>query len=585
MNTPTRILVALGWILTGAVLSPAGAQRTDRGPAPTTVPAADSSACEGRTVTGVDIQAGRPPFEGMTSRWRHLARAVGLHHTTTRDNVIDAFLLLDVGERCTEKLRAESERLLRDQPFIADAKVQAVPDGNGGVKLVVTTVDDIALLVSGQTHGVNVQALSVGNGNIFGEGLSGRLFFERGFNYRSGFGTRLVEYAMGGQPYVGILEAHRHPLGHYVNTELGHLFVTDVQRLAWHVGFTSSDDYPSIGRPAGDPLALQVKATRWDASSIARVFGTNTVTLLGFGANGLTLTPADSGVVIDDRGLRPDTGTTLRNRYMPVRVTRVGVIAGLRRVSFTRVRGFDALTATQDVASGLMTGVYVAKGLAAAGEDDGFLSGALYAGAASTHVLLASQAELEGRRDPATHAWDSVIGSGRAAFYAGGAPGLVFMADDRYSTGTKSRVPMQLSIGDARGGIIGYRTSGLAGARRNTTHAELRFSREAMVHNADVGIASFGETATIWAGDAPYGQTATRSTVGFSLMAAYPTKSKRLYRADFGFPLTRAGQGGGKFEVRFSSEDRTNTFWREPDDVRGARTGAVASSLFVTPQQ
>jgi hypothetical protein len=110
--------------------------------------------------------------------------------------------------------------------------------------------------------------------------------------------------------------------------------VTDVQRLAWHVGFSSSDDYPGIGRPAQDPLALQVRSTRWDASSIARVFGTNTVTLLGVGANGLNLNPADSGIIIDERGLRPDTGTTLRNRYMPVHVTRVGVIGGLRRVSF-----------------------------------------------------------------------------------------------------------------------------------------------------------------------------------------------------------------------------------------------------------
>ena len=66
-------------------------------------------------------------------------------------------------------------------------------------------------------------------------------------------------------------------------------------------------------------------------------------------------------------------------------------------------------------------------------------------------------------------------------------------------------------------------------------------------------------------------------------MGAYPSRSKRLYRADFGFPLTRAGEGGGKFEVRFSSEDRTGIFWREPDDIARARTAPVASTLFVTP--
>jgi hypothetical protein len=463
--------------------------------------------------------------------------------------------------------------------------VRAIPDGAGGVKIVVTTVDEIALLVSGQTHGLNLQSFSLGNGNVKGEGLAATAFFERGFNYRSGFGVRLVDYAMTGRPYVGVLEGHQHPLGHYANVELGHPFLTDVQRVAWHGGFTSSEDYPSIGRPAGDPLALQVKQQRWDASSIFRVLGTRTVALLGFGANGLRITPADTGVLVDRSGLLPDTGQTLRNRYQPFRATRVGVIAGVRKVSFARVRGFDALTAAQDVASGVMTGIYAAKGIKAAGENDSFLSGALYAGKASENVLLASQMELEGRLDPGTHRWDSVIGSGRAAFYLGGGPGVMFMLDDRYSTGTRSRLPMQLSIGDTRGGILGYRNTSLAGARRNASRAELRFSGESLVRSADVGVAAFGETASIWAGDAPYGQTATRSTVGVSLMAAYPSRSKRIYRADFGFPLTRGGTGGGKFEVRFSSEDRTNFFWREPDDVHSARTGAVSSTLFVTPQQ
>ena len=62
------------------------------------------------------------------------------------------------------------------------------------------------------------------------------------------------------------------------------------------------------------------------------------------------------------------------------------------------------------------------------------------------------------------------------------------------------------------------------------------------------------------------------------IRAAYPTRSKRLYRADIGFPLTR-GNGAG-IEVRFSSADRTIDFWTEPNDVSRARTGAVPVSLF-----
>jgi hypothetical protein len=583
MNLRCRISPPVVALLASVLSAPLHAQGGTADTMPPSTQAAASVPCNGLVVSSIDIERVRPPFEGTASRWRHVARAVGLHHTVTRLGVIRAFLQLHVGGVCTDTRRAESERLLRDQPFIADAHVTTTPDGAGGVKVLVTTVDEIALLASGEVHGLNVHALSLGNGNVKGEGLAAKAFFERGFAYRSGFGLRAVDYAATGRPYVAVVEGFLHPLGYYANVELGHPFLTDLQRVAWHVGMIGSDDYPGIGRPAGDPLALQVHQQRWDVSSIARVFGTRTVGLVGFGANGLRITPADTGIVVDRAGLLPDTGTTLRNRYMPVRTTRVGVIAGVRRVSFTRVRGFDALIASQDVASGAMGGVYAAKGLPAGGDADSFLSGALYAGKASENMLLASQLELEGRLEPGSNRWDSVIGSGRAAFYAGSAPGIVLMVDNRYSIGARSRLPLQLSIGEMRGGILGYRDAALAGARRDATHAELRFSRESVVHGADMGLAAFGETASVWAGDVPYGQTATRATLGVSILAAYPTHSKRMYRVDFGFPLTRSGTGGGKFEVRFSSEDRTGAFWHEPDDVHAARTGAVASTLFVTP--
>jgi hypothetical protein len=179
--------------------------------------------------------------------------------------------------------------------------------------------------------------------------------------------------------------------------------------------------------------------------------------------------------------------------------------------------------------------------------------------------------------------WDSVIGSARTAFYVGQAPGVVLMLEDKLSTGTGSRLPMQLTLGDFRGGIIGYRNASIAGSQRNTMRGELRVSGTAVIRDADLGVATFGEVATIRAGDAPYGVSATRASVGISLLGAYPSGSKRMYRADLGIPLTRTGAGGGKIEVRFTSEDRTGIFWREPDDVSRARTGAVPATLFAYP--
>src|SRR3954467_9107111 len=77
--------------------------------------------CEGEIVSSIEFVPGRPPFSGAAAKWRSAARAVGLHHATTRPEIIKAFLALHEGRPCTERRRTESERILRAQQFIGDA--------------------------------------------------------------------------------------------------------------------------------------------------------------------------------------------------------------------------------------------------------------------------------------------------------------------------------------------------------------------------------------------------------------------------------------------------------------------------------
>jgi hypothetical protein len=91
--------------------------------------------CDGKVVSAIAITPRDPSFISVPRRLRRLARSVGLLHTTTKAEVIGRFLLLEVGQRCTERQRAESERILRLQPFLADATVRAVPDSAGGVRV------------------------------------------------------------------------------------------------------------------------------------------------------------------------------------------------------------------------------------------------------------------------------------------------------------------------------------------------------------------------------------------------------------------------------------------------------------------
>jgi hypothetical protein len=542
--------------------------------------------CDGRIITRIEIRAGRPPFSGHAAKWRAVARALGLHHATTRPRVIDAFLALHVGDPCTEFRRAESERVLRAQPFLADARVRVVQDTAGGdLAAIVETTDEIPVLVGGRFRGIGPSALSLGNGNVAGQGLLIQAAWEAAHGYHMGFGGRLTDYATFNRPYVLNVEAFRFRIGDAIGVELGHPFFTDLQRVSWHAGIDGSTTYPGIARPARDPLALEVHQRSWDASGVLRVFGTRTIGLLGGAVTGRRVDPAPFGVIVSDSGFLADTGVVLRGRYRPFETVRVGGIAGVRRVSYVAVSGFDALTGSQDAPSGVSAALFLARGFATGpGElSDVFLSGATYAGYARRTFLVGNLAELEGRRDMLTRDWNSIIGSTRSAIYWGQGPGTVLVVSDEYSTGINSVLPLQLTLSDPTGGVIGYHRTGLAGSRRNVVRTEIRQSWAKALRGADLGVAVFGQAGTLWAGDAPYGWTGSRGSVGLSLLGAYPTRSKRVYHIDLGFPLTRGGIGGGRFEIRFGSDDRTSRFWEEPADVAQARTGANPATLFAWP--
>jgi hypothetical protein len=537
--------------------------------------------CDGEIVQRIDIQTDRPPFSGASAKWRAAARAIGLHHATTQAQVIAAFLSVHEGEPCTEFRLVESERVLRAQSFISEARVTATHDSLGRLIIDVHTSDEIPALLAARFHGVGLpEALSLGNANIGGSGILADIGAEQAEGYRVGVGGRFISATAFGRPYRLTIDGDRARIGSHFQTEFEHPLFTDIQHVAWHLSYQTADDYPDVLRLASDPLALEIKQERWEANGIARVFGVKTISVLGLGLSRVHIVPADTGILVTPFGLQPDTGTVLRNRYQPFLVTRAGVIAGVRHVRFIPVKGFDALFATQDVPSGFMLGVFAAKSLPSLGERDAFLSSAAYVGAASPHAMAAMAVEAEGRRDDSNQ-WDSMIESGRAAVYLKNGNALGFTLGDEFSGGTRSRLPLQLSLGDLQGGMRGYGGANLAGAQRNVVRADLRRSSAAAVRGTDIGVALFGEVGTLWAGDAPYGVSTTRESVGISLLAAYPTRSKRTYRLDVGLPLDRTGTGGlRRVEFRVTSEDRTDRFWREPDDVSRARTGAVPSSLF-----
>ena len=91
-------------------------------------------------------------------------------HSTTRPSVVMRYLVLKAGEPCVERRRLESERLLRTYPFFTSARVGAYDDGNGGVKLIVVTQDELTTVADAKFRGSRPTELTLGERNVGGTG-------------------------------------------------------------------------------------------------------------------------------------------------------------------------------------------------------------------------------------------------------------------------------------------------------------------------------------------------------------------------------------------------------------------------------
>ena len=530
--------------------------------------------CDGRTVSAITVASHDPSFLRVPRQLRPLARALGLEHTSTREGVVRSFLLLEVGGPCSASRVAESQRILRLQPFLAEATVRAVPDSLGGARIEVETLDEIPTIFSMRFWGWNPAAIRLGDGNVGGQGLLVAARVEHRFGYRSGAGLEVVAYQAFGRPYTLAIETYRAPLGSTLKVAFGHAFFTQLQRNAWHIGYSNVNAYTSFVRPDTEATSLGVVRRFADIGSVLRVgFGRR----VGFVGGLLTyerVTPAAQAVVISDSGLVADTSAALGGPFPRYENVRLNAVVGVRSLSFLEVRGFDALAAVQDVARGVQFGIVAGRG------NDTFLSADLYAGAGSRRLFAALRVEAEGRRAGADR-WDSMVSSGRLALYWKPSRAHVVIASNELSGGWRMRIPFQLALGAVPGGVRGYHDSRVVGAVRSVTRLEHRWSFGPVNRHLGVGLATFADAGWVWAGDVPFGvHSGVKTGVGAGLLAAIPPQSKRLWRLDVAVPVSTDAHA--RWEIRLTTV-WVGGFWSEPRDVAQVRAGAAPSLIFTWP--
>ncbi|MEO7360380.1 MAG: hypothetical protein ABI120_08620, partial [Gemmatimonadaceae bacterium] len=155
---PWQALVAGSFLV---VSSPLAAQRL--------TPARADELCAGERIVDLTFTGLR---RDITDRFGELGNFVNAAarraQPQTRAKVVLNFVQLQKGDVCDEQRRADSERLLRAQPFLSDAVIRVEHLGADSVRLRVETIDEYVLFAQawGLT-GVPI-GVEVGTGNLFG---------------------------------------------------------------------------------------------------------------------------------------------------------------------------------------------------------------------------------------------------------------------------------------------------------------------------------------------------------------------------------------------------------------------------------
>ncbi len=542
--------------------------------------------CNGQAITEIIVRSQAPTFGGWFARSRFATRLVDALHVTTSPDVIEHFVLMKKGEPCSPLKRYETERVLRAQPFLADASVTAYPDGPDGVRVEVVTIDEPSAVFSSGIRGRSpfVTAVSAGSSNVAGKGVHAVGEWREGFHYRDAFELDYANHQMFGEPYLYEFRGVRREIGHEWETSLTYPFFSDVQRYAWQVAAGSSQEYIAFRSPGRLHSSLGSRRTFADVGGVVRVGRPGRLGLLGASISTDHMDADPVPFFVTDTGLVTDSIPALMNRYGSHRSNRMNLLLGFRSVQFMQVTGFDALTGSQDVRKGLQIGTTLGVGV-----PDGAPSGErlyasvdVYAGAGSPRSFAAAQWRVEGRRSDSSDVWDGFLTGGRFAWYLRPHPRHTVITGVQWGSGWRQLSPFQLSVADRRGGIRGFARANVGGGRRVVGRLEERWWTGSFRGTADGGVAFFTDVGRLWAGDAPLGtDTRTLASVGVGVLAAVPPRSKRMWRLDLAVPLRR--DYGAKWEVRFTNEDRTRVFWQEPNDVRRNRERSVPASVFQWP--
>jgi hypothetical protein len=588
LRAPRWVALAVApLLLAGVSAAPVRGQDAQGGTPQTSRGRLAVTGCAGQPISAIVVITAPPFTDRLPPSLEWVRTMVRAAHRNTRARVIRRFLLLKEGEPCNQIRRAESERLLRAQPYLVDARIRVYDDERGGVRLEVETRDEFSILLAARLRGTApvLAGIRLGEANLLGEGMKVAATWRDGGAYRDVLGVEFTDYQFGGSRNELRVLALQRERNSTIRAEVIRPFYTDLQRLAWVARGGHDEEHATFFRPGLPGMALAVRRTHGNVGVLGRIGPVGRLRLAGASLSREYEVIGRDPLVFTRTRIVPDTIARTVPTFRNQDVARLNALLGLRLLRFVPVQGFDALTGTQDVRVGVQLGMVAGRALPLPGipDRDHLLSGNLYAGMGGAKSFLALQGIGEARHDR-TSGWNNVITSGRLAWYFRPAVKQTTVLQGEWGGGWNLTSPFQLTFGDRTwGGLLGHMNSDQPGARRLVVRGEQRLVIPTRLNVADLGLAVFAEGGRLWSDrTVPFSLTTPwRGAAGVSLLAAVPPRSRRMWRVDLAVPL--GSDPRKQFQVRVTNLDRSRLFWQDPMDVLVSRERTAPTSLFQWP--
>ncbi len=599
LRAPLLAVPLAAALLAAAASEPSSAQQPDTIPAAPDSAVADSAAgCARISQVFVDNHAVFDPTDtDLDPRFAWAYGFANRLHVATREEVIRREILFREGKCYSTELLLDSERLLRNTTFIADADIYGIRQPDGSYHVIVDTSDEWSTRLEPRvdSRGGGLAGLELREDNLLGSGQHVAAYWGQQYDERIyGFSYATPQFL--GTLLDAELAVAKTANGTLFSESLAYPFRGEAGRWAWRQRVEHEDRYFEYFAPGDDGLVRVLFPERrrlTDVGGVLRLGRRGSLTLLGAALTGEWIIypggmrfadrDEETGVNVPLLGLRPTAFDTVSS-------VRAVFLAAQRSVYFVRRNSLDAVRGTEDVRMGVEAEIAVGRSLSAFSTDDDLSLnlGLELTGEVGEGLLSGGQLLVEGKRDYGaplgSWEWRNVFGQVDAWTYWRPSPESRHTLVGAFSAagGWRTTVPFQLTLGN-RSGLRGLPRHAATGSRRAVLSLEDRFFLGWPYPQLfDLGGVAFVDVGRSWAGGSFGTDPRMYASAGMGLRAAFPPGSRRTYRLDVAVPVA----GGGRIrdlEVSIGVGQAIGRVMRDDPQIRRSSRRTLSASLFSFP--